>query len=279
MDMSERIEALHRLSPTEYPMLYQELTSRKNALLRRLEQFIAFGESCFARFPEWKERGWFPAATDKLIDAYGGSASTWQTYKNYFVLVGLLDQRRPTKKSTSGFMKESLRRAEQSHHRPVMWYRVPEYTPERLQAAEQAIQRHKAAGINRTNLTVQGAIIAHGREITKKRLVNWSSRSYSDKNAEQEIIRQIKMAVNRKGYALKDDVIRRAAQCTATREKTDLAEALCYIRNLWANRSKRLLSLAGMRYGKPTGEQKAQFRLKNSGWIITPHKNHWCITA
>ncbi len=251
------------MTTEEYPVLHKALYSYKGALLHRLEQIITFGNE---RFPGWK---WFPASVDKLIEQYHGSASTWQTGKAYLVTVGLLDERRPTSKSLSKAMRESVRRAGEGRQ-AVLWYHVPDYTPELFRAAEQAAERYKARGINRTGLTIQGAIIAQGKMKAQHDLVNYRTRSKRDRAGENEIIRQIKMAISRKGYALKEQVVKRSAKRIKTTYKLDYIGALCLIRHIWANRNKRLLSMVGVRYGRPTKEQKERFNLKGGGWIITP---------
>ncbi len=263
MEQTNNIEALHQMNPEEYPVLYRELIIRKGALLRRLEQIITFGNE---RFPGWP---WFPASVDKLIEHYHGSASTWQTSKAYLVSVGLLKERRPTSKSWSKAMQESVRRAGKGRQ-AVLWYHVPDYTPELFRAAEQAAERYKAEGINRTGLTIQGAIIAQGKKKAQHDLVDYRTRSERDRAGEYEIIRQIQLAINRKGYATKEPVIKRSTKRIKTAFKLDYIEALCLIRHTWANRNKRLLSMAGVRYGRPTKAQKECFHLKGDGWIITP---------
>ena len=154
MERNDAIAVLQGLTPTEYPTLYRELYIRKGALLNRLIQIIEVGQS----FPGWK---WYPAAVEELIRRYRGSASTWQACKTYLVTVGLLEVRRPTGESMTKAMRESVKRAGKGR-KAVLWYRVPDYTPERLQAAEQAVARYKAEGVNRTGLTIQGVIIAQG---------------------------------------------------------------------------------------------------------------------
>ena len=262
MERNDAIAALQKMNPEEYPTLYRELHIRKDALLRRLVQIIELGQ----RFPDW---AWYPAAVEELIKQYRGSASTWQACKTYLVTVGLLEVRRPTGESMTKAMRESVKRAGKGR-KTVLWYRVPDYTPERLQAAEQAAARYKAKGVNRTGLTIQGVIVAQGQDTAKKRLADWRKRSHKDRAAEYEIIRQIQIAIRRKGYATKDGIIQRAAKITARVEKVDFIEALYYVRRVWTNRNKRLLSRARAHYGRPTKQQKEQFHLKGNGWIITP---------
>lgn len=249
------------MPPEAYPVLYKELYSYKGAMLRRLEQLIQLGQT----FPSWK---WFPASVEKLIAKYGGSASTWQSNREYWAAVGLVKVRKPGRGTTSKAMQESVRRAQEGR-RAVNWYAIPDYTPALFQAAEQAAERFKASGVNRKALTVQGVIIAMGQKQAQKTVVDWRTRSARDRAIENEIVRQIKMAVKRKGYAEKDNVLRRAARITATKNKIDFIEAYCSVRNLWANRNKRLLFLAGMKYGRPTKDEKQRFRLKDNHWILT----------
>ncbi len=261
MERANSIEALNQITPEEYPVLYKALHSYKKALLHRLEQLIQFGDS----FPEWE---WYPASVDKLIEKYGGSASTWQSNREYLAAIGLVKVRKPGKNTASKALQESVRRAKEGR-RAVNWYAIPDYTPELFKAAEQTAERFKSNGVNRKGLTMQGVIVAIGKKQAQKAVVDWRMRSARDKVMEREIIRQIKMTVKRKGYAIKDSILRRASKVTATKNKIDYIEAFYSVVNVWANRNKRLLSMAGMKYGRPNKEEKQRFKLKTNGWIIT----------
>ena len=261
MERANSIEALHQITPEEYPVLHKALYSYKGALLHRLEQLIQLGEN----FPKWE---WYPASVDKLIEKYSGSAATWQSNREYLAAIGLIKVRKPGKDTESKALQESARRAKEGR-RAVNWYAIPDYTPDLFKTAEQAAERFKAKGINRKGLTKQGLIIAVGQAQANKAVIDWRSRSKQDKAAEREIIRQIKMAISRKGYAMKENILKRSAKRTATANKVDFVEALYYVRNLWANRNKRLLSMAGARYHRPTRTEKERFNLKGDNWIIT----------
>lgn len=261
MERANSIEALNQLTPEEYPVLYKTLHSHKEALLHRLKQLIYLGEN----FPAWE---WYPASVDKLIEKYGGSAATWQSNREYLAAIGLIKVRKPGKDTESKALQESARRAKKGH-RAVNWYAIPDYTPELFKAAEQAAERFKANGVNRKGLTMQGVIIAIGEKQARKAVVDWRTRSAKDKAMEREIIRQIKIAVKRRGYGIKDNVLKRAAKVIATANKIEYIEAFYSVLNVWANRNKRLLSMAGMKYGRPTKEEKQRFKLKGNGWIIT----------
>ena len=260
MERDDNIEALHQMNPEGYPVLYKALYSYKGALLHRLEQLIEYRRE--------KGKAWVFASVDYLVSRYGGSCTTWQTNREYLSAVGLMRVRKPTKKTTAPTLKDSLQRAEKGRH-AVIWYTIPDYTPERLARAEQAAERFKAKGINRKGLTKQGLIIAVGRKEANKAVIDGRSRSERDRAAEYEIIRQIKMAISRKGYAMKEQVIKRSTKRIKTAYKLDYIEAFYFIRQLWANRNKRLLSMVGVRYGRPTKAQKERFNLKGNGWIIT----------
>ena len=253
---------IQALTPDEYPILYRELHIRKGALLQRLEQIIELGDT----FPGWPS---YPAAVDELIRRYRGSASTWHEAKAYFAALGLLEVRKPTTKSTSSAMQESVRRAGKGR-RAVIWIRIPDYTPERLSKAESAAKRLKEKGVNRKGLNKQGLIVAVEREQANRIIIDGRTRSNKDKAAEFEIVRQMRISIRRKGYARKDEVIRRAAKRMASVCKLDRIEAFFFVQNVWANRNKRLLKMAGAKYKRPGKAEKERFKQKGNGWIITP---------
>lgn len=260
MEQIDNIEALHQMTPEEYPTLHKALFSYKRALLHRLEQLIEYRQE--------QGKTWVFASVGYLVGRYGGSCTTWQTNREYFSAVGLMRVRKPTKKTTAPALKDSFQRAGKGRQ-AVIWYTIPDYTPERLARAEQAAARFKAKGINRKGLTKQGIIIAMGRKEANKAVIDWRSRSDKDTAAEYEIVRQIKMAISRKGYAMKDHIITRSAKRIKTAFKLDFIEALYFLRQIWANRNRRLLSMAGARYHKPTRAEKERFNLKGDNWIIT----------
>jgi len=249
------------MTQEECPALYKALYSYKKALLHRLEQLIEYRRE--------KESEWVFASVAYLVGRYGGSCTTWQTNREYLSAVGLIRLRKPTEKTTAPALKDSFQRAEKGRQ-AVIWYTIPDYTPNRLAQAEQAAERFRQEGINRKGLTKQGIIIAVGRKEANKTVIDWRSRSGKDRAAEREIIRQIKMAISRKGYATKERVIERSAKRIKTICKLDYIEALYSIRQIWANRNRRILSMAGASYHRPTRAEKERFRLKDNGWIITP---------
>lgn len=260
MDQIDNIEALHQMNPEEYPALYKALFSYKRALLHRLEQLIKYRQE--------QGKAWVFASVEYLVGRYGGSCTTWQTNREYLSAVGLMNIRKPTKKTTSRALQDSIQRAGKGRQ-AVIWYTIPDYTPERLARAEKAAARFKAKGINRKGLTKQGLIIAVGPKEANKAVIDGRSRSERDRAAEYEIIRQIQMAISRKGYAMKEQVIKRSTKRIKTAYKLDYIEALYLISRIWANRNKRLLSMAGARYHRPTRAEKERFNLKDNGWIIT----------
>ena len=260
MEQTNNIEALHQMNPEEYPVLYKALYSYKGALLHRLEQLIEYRRE--------HGKSWVFASVGYLVGRYGGSCTTWQTNREYLSAVGLMNIRKPTKKTTSRPLQDSIQRAGKGRQ-AVIWYTIPDYTPERLARAERTAARFKAKGINRKGLTKQGLIIAVGPKEANKAVIDGRSRSERDRAAEYEIVRQIQMAISRKGYAMKEQVIKRSTKRIKTAFKLDYIEALCLIRHIWANRNKRLLSMAGARYHRPTRAEKERLNLKDNGWIIT----------
>lgn len=265
MERANSIKALHQITPEEYPVLHKALYSYKGALLHRLEQLIEYRRE---KMELCKRGRWVFASVDYLVGRYGGSRTTWQTNREYLSAVGLIRIRKPSNKTTAPALKESVQRAKKGRQ-AVIWYTIPDYTPDLFKTAEQAAERFKAKGINRKGLTKQGLIIAVGQAQANKAVIDWRSRSKQDKAAEREIIRQIKMAISWKGYAMKENILKRSAKRTATANKVDFVEALYYVWNLWANRNKRLLSMAGARYHRPTRAEKERFNLKGDNWIIT----------
>ena len=132
MNQIDNLQALHQMTPEEYPVLYKALHNYNGALLHRLEQLHEVAR-------EHAESKWVFASVDYLIARFGGSASTWQSNKAYLSDIGLIRTRKPGSKTLSSALQESKKRAGKGR-KAVSWYHIPDYTPERLKSRQRVKQ-------------------------------------------------------------------------------------------------------------------------------------------
>lgn len=270
--MIDNSETLNTIAAEEYPALFNALNKYRASLWRRLTMLIQYQQSKKgAARTDQKGRQWFFVSFAWLIAQYGGSAQSWSEAIHYLAAIGLLMIIKPTSKTFASAMVKSWERANEKKQRSVLWYHIPEFTPQILSVAEERIEQIQAAGINRAGLHKGGLIKSIGQEEANHVFIDGRGIGKREIIAEAGIRKSIKKQIQEKGYAMKEKAVKDGAKALrrSFHSELDLQEALWYTRQLWKNQSRYILKRLGCTYKRPTAKEKENFKLVGNGWIIT----------
>lgn len=268
---TDNIKILITLDASLYPALYGRLYGHKGSYVARLCFLIRFMASrSNAAFTDKAGREWFFISMRQMAAEAGGSLTTWNNFVHYCAAVGLLVILKPTKKTTSSAMKKSVTMAEKRKCKSVLWYHIPNYTPDILSAADETILSFNAQGINSSSLNKAAIIEALGQGAANHVYIDGRQKSRREKALERAIIEAIKNDIFQRGYTTKAIVMLEARkQIVSKRRMMKKAEAEKSFVRIWENRNKYLLFRAGASYHRPTKKEKQLYSLSGNGWIIT----------
>ena len=271
--LRENIDIILKLDGSRYPTLNDELRKYKGALCRRLVQFIEQIE----RHPKAPYHGcngkpWHFVSFQWLHTVCGGSVDTWHSYIVFCAALGLIERQKPV---DYGINRTAFTRsagyAKRHGKRAVSWYHIPCYSEAVLQQAEETAMQFRREGISRSNLSTVGMIQAIGKDAANKAIIYSREPSKQEQQAEWEIAKHLRQAIKTTGYTTKDAVLCAVINTwhtwpDAIRPPFHLWKAT--VNRVWQNRNKRMLNAVHAIYSRPTKDEKEQWHLMDSRWII-----------
>lgn len=254
-----------------YPHLSKLMNKHNQNRYRYLSNlFLYVNDFGATEGQEWsydRFRGWeVYASRDKLVELYGGSKTTWQSYLYEFITLGLICISVPrmteagTKYNTPQ-KQYSADRARAQGRNPTWYYSIPLYTPELLAKAEE-----RAGGVSRvgSGLDKDSARYIIGDETETKKTFDIGYGMHDETKTRRDLISgHVMLKVLNRGYTTKEEILR---FCTiagkeygnAYRWKTTLDSYL-----------PELLDELGLVYARPTERERKRFDLSSAKYIIT----------
>lgn len=166
------------------------------------------------------------------------------------------------------FMAKGHRgRAPTPYKQGIMWYHVPEYTPELLQRAEQYAAIWQQSGHTRKAISKATLIRLYGYEDADRaygyNAVKLSKRS---KEAERRIRAEAEKLIKADGYFYPQQLL---SICIRQSEAEAQADAAA-INKTWTSIKAPLMQENGWKYSKPSKAEKEKYSLADDRWIIRP---------
>lgn len=253
--------------------LYKLFTRYKCSFGNKLLSLLDYFEHYEMQLSYHPIRGFEMACSlDCMISRAGGGKQTWKNAITTLCMLGLLQQFKP-KFGERGILLNSpaqacsVARADSKKRYPVTWYRVPEYTEEVLDKANELAAKalQYGSGIDKDGIRYElGATAANQICDTGYPKAEWR------KAMEKAILSAIDEQLRANGYANLKGVLRASQGLTGYDESRILST--------WKSYRHQLHSEIGICYGRPTAQQKSMFNLKNEEWIITKMETHGEIT-
>ena len=213
-------------------------------------------------------------ASMQYICRNGGDKKTASACIAMFCLFGLVEKRAsnwyldPNIDSPSFMAKGHRERAPTPYKQGIMWYHVPEYTPELLQRAEQYAAIWQESGHTRKAISKATLIRLYGYEDADRaygyNAVKLSKRS---KEAERRIRAEAEKLIKASGYFYPQQLL---SICIRQLEAEAQAEAAA-VNKTWTSIKAPLMQENGWKYSKPSKAEKEKYSLANDRWIIRPN--------
>jgi hypothetical protein len=200
---------------------------------------------------------------DLMVARAGGAKRTWRRAIMTLCMMGLLNQFRPRvderdiRLNTPAQDYSAARTNEVKRH-PVTWYNVPEYTPAVL-----AVANERAAKALQFGSGIDKDIIRYSFGVPEANRIcdTGYPKAKWRVEMEQSILQAIHERLKTDGYTTLNDALE-AAQRLTEHDRNDILTT-------WRSYRLQLFNEEGIRYGRPTAQQKADFHLESDKWIIT----------
>lgn len=287
---AENIEIINKLSPAEYPCLYQILNRRQGGLLESLlyglrksqkENYLQYGEHGRAWYFQKIER----FTIDDEARLVAKTKQTWHTKLLLMVFIGLLNRYKPNNTTQNKFMKNSLiaKQLKQKETgrpvQPISYWSFDKYTKEQLTYCEKNAKKWLDSKATLRNFTKETAISVFGQRRANAVYQDGRKTKAITSMAFTCICEAIESFINTKGYAYRDEVLTLAGRDLFHKmdkkpniesQKKAFRKASYMVKDEWGKRKQQILSAGGYQYGRPTKVEKAKFGIFGNAWIITP---------
>lgn len=190
-----------------------------------------------------------------------------------FCLFGLIEKRSanwyldPHADGYSFMAKGHRERAPNPYGRGIMWYHIPEYTPELLQRAERYAAIWQESGHTRKAISKPTLIRLYGFEEADRAYgyndVKLSKRS---REAERRIRAEAEKLIRTAGYFYPQQLLTNCIRQLEAEAQTDAAA----INKTWTSIKAPLMKDHGWKYSKPSKAEKQKYSLADDRWIMRP---------
>lgn len=212
-------------------------------------------------------------ASMQYICRKGGDKKTASACITMFCLFGLIEKRSanwyldPHADGYSFMAKGHRERAPNPYGRGIMWYHIPEYTPDLLQRAERYAAIWQESGHTRKAISKPTLIRLYGFEEADRAYgyndVRLSKRS---REAERRIRAEAEKLIRTAGYFYPQQLLTNCIRQLEAEAQTDAAA----INKTWTSIKAPLMKDNGWKYSKPSKAEKQKYSLADDRWIIRP---------
>ena len=262
--IGENIRKLIGLDVEAYPALaavFRKATTFR-AHICQIWEYIQQHPTPVGRDNNGNGNGYWFVPVSYLIQHHHGTADTWQSHITLAEHFGLLQRVKPDKNSNLPLFREEYERAKQKQQRPRAAYRIVEYTPERLEAANQRAEEHIRNKGRLSSWRKSDFISMYGQQAADRLYHDGRKIPEREAAARQAFIEVVKDQVDRNGYTTPE-----AARQQALQHLPAGAERWAALEKVMQSKTALLLA-AGFQYRPPKREQREKFGLTGQNWII-----------
>ena len=253
-----------------YPRLSALLLSHGKSLYRKLSAlhsyFYGYGQDERQRLSYYEGRGWEMMLSYDTMTTLGAGTdkATWEKAILKLCALQMLGVYRPRTGEYS-FLNSSVQqlsadRAEAAGRKPVLWYRVPGYTPNLLKIAEgkaEAVQQ-MGNGINKD--AIRDAVGA----VKANRITDTGYNIHPETEDRRDTLKWLLgMRLRVDGYTTSRNIVSEA-------KEFDKRKGYSYDRWLetWKAYKPLLFEALQLKEGRPTKAEKERWALEGDSWII-----------
>ena len=262
--IGENIQKLVGLDEEAYPAL--ATVFRKAPTFRahicQIWEYMQQHPTPVGRDSNGSGNGYWFVPVSYLMQQHRGAANTWQSHIALADHFGLLWRVKPDEKSNFYLFREEYERAKQKQQRPRAAYRIVEYTPERLEAANQRAAEHIRNKGRLSSWRKSDFISMYGQQAADRLYHDGRKIPEREAAARQAFIEVVKDQVDRNGYTTPE-----AARQQALQHLPAGAERWAALEKVMQSKTALLLA-AGFQYRPPKREQREKFGLTGQNWII-----------
>ena len=261
---------LQELDANTTPALYALMTTRGD-MRGKLDSLMEYIIS-IQRYSDIDRFGnaWVAIDMRRLVGKYKGGLDTWERYLALMAAWGLLLKNKPRPTKSAGTAEKALLQRSQERRyglstvyiNPMMRYAIPEYTDERIKAAEHMAQEWIDGGYSMRGVSKATIISAYGQKVADRAYRDIRKISPRQIAIAEALEKTLAEQLTNLGYSKPSDLFETVAENSACSSKR--------VASVWGRIKGDVLERYSLSYRRPTKDEINRLQLKGFGWVIIP---------